>query len=76
MEPRQVSIGRYDSSLRELFAGRTHGRPRANLYPDTKRAEWYQEDRIAGRIRSHLESHVRSTMSTYVRDVLLHNFTT
>lgn len=60
LESRQVSTGRYDRSLH----GRAHERPRANLYPDTKRAEWHQEDRSAGHVRSHLESHIRSAMPT------------
>lgn len=65
LESRRVSAGRYDRSI----YGRAHERPRANLYPDTKRAEWHQEERTAGHVRSHLESHVRSAMPTYVRDL-------
>lgn len=68
LESRQVSAGRYNRSLH----GQAHERPRANLYPDTKRTEWHQEDRTAGHVRSHLESHVRSAMPTYVRDVYIH----
>jgi len=62
LESREVSTGWHDSSVQ----GRADERPRANLYPDTERAERYQEDRIASYVRSHVESHVRSTMPTYV----------
>jgi len=62
LESREISTGWHDSSVH----GRADERPRANLYPDTERAERYQEDWTASYIRSHVESHVRSTMPTYV----------